>query len=269
MLKQRALSALIFVPLFLGIALLGGAFFDIFLGLILAFAGYEYAGMLKTYGHKVSLNVVIGSITTVVLLRMFSSSSVELLVLPAILAVFGIFALWKYERGDQQAFQSMVLQLFGVFYIGVLGSYGITLNHIGANGNLWVLVSIALVWLVDAGAYFIGTRFGKRFVLPKLSPKKTWEGFVGGILVGLISGFLVGLILNGALPELGPWKGAMLGFIMGSVAFFGDALMSLLKRTMGVKDAGKLLPGHGGVLDRLDSMLWALVVATYFVMILG
>ena len=269
MLKQRALSALIFVPLFLGIALLGGVFFDIFLGLILAFAGYEYAGMLRSNGHQVSLILVIGSIITIVLLRMFSNASIELLVFPAILAVFGFFALWKYEHGDQQALESMVFQLFGVFYIGVLGAYGITLNHIGANGNLWVLVSIALVWLVDAGAFFIGTRFGKRLVLPQLSPKKTWEGFIGGILVGLLSGLLIGLILNGVMPELGPWKGALLGLIIGPVAFFGDALMSLLKRTMGTKDTGKLLPGHGGVLDRLDSMLWAMVVAMYFVMLLG
>lgn len=269
MLKQRALSALIFVPLFLGIALLGGLVFDIFLGLILVFAGYEYAGMLKANGHLVSVVLLIGSILTVVLLRMFSNSAIELLVLPILMAVFGFFALWKYEHGEHQAFQSMVFQLFGVYYIGVLGAFGITLNHLETKGNLWVLVSIALVWLVDAGAYFIGTRFGKRLVLPQLSPKKTWEGFLGGGLVGLISGLLIGFILQNALPDLGPWKGALLGLIMGPVAFFGDALMSLLKRTVGVKDTGKLLPGHGGVLDRLDSMLWALVVGTYFVMLLG
>ncbi|MEL7637967.1 MAG: phosphatidate cytidylyltransferase, partial [Anaerolineaceae bacterium] len=186
MLKQRALSALIFVPLFLGIALLGGLVFDIFLGLILVFAGYEYAGMLKANGHLVSVVLLIGSILTVVLLRMFSNSAIELLVLPILMAVFGFFALWKYEHGEHQAFQSMVFQLFGVFYIGVLGAFGITLNHLETKGNLWVLVSIALVWLVDAGAYFIGTRFGKRLVLPQLSPKKTWEGFLGGGLVGLI-----------------------------------------------------------------------------------
>ena len=269
MLKQRALSALIFVPLFLGIALLGGLYFDIFLGLILAFAGYEYADMLKSNGHQVSLPLLIGSIVAVVLLRIFSNPGIELLVLPVILAIFGVFSLWKYEQGDHQAFQSMVFQSFGVFYIGVLGAFGITLNHTGTNGNLWVLVTIALVWLVDAGAYLLGTRFGKRLVLPQLSPKKTWEGFLGGILVGLVTGLLIGLILNFVMPELGPLKGGLLGLIMGLMAFFGDALMSLLKRTVGVKDTGKLLPGHGGILDRLDSMLWAMVVGTYFVMLIG
>ncbi len=80
---------------------------------------------------------------------------------------------------------------------------------------------------------------------------------------------LIGLILNFVMPELGPLKGGLLGLIMGLMAFFGDALMSLLKRTVGVKDTGKLLPGHGGILDRLDSMLWAMVVGTYFVILLG
>jgi len=269
MLKQRALSALIFVPLFLSIALLGGIFFDIFLALILAYAGYEYSCMLKSAGYQVSPVLIIGAILIVVLLRVFSNSMVELLLLPVILVIFGLFALWKYEHDDHLAFQSLVVGLFGVFYIGVLGAYGITLNQSGTHGHLWVLVTIALVWLVDAGAYLVGTRFGKKVVIPQLSPKKTLEGFLGGTLVGQISGLLIGLVLKRALPELGPWKGTLLGLIMGPVAFFGDALMSLLKRTLGVKDTGKLLPGHGGILDRLDSMLWALVVGTYFVMLLG
>ncbi len=269
MLKTRVFSALVFVPLFLGIAWLGGWVFDIFLALILAFAGYEYTRMLKTAGYQVSYALIIAGIFAIALLRAFSSIALEFILLPLILAIFGLRALWKYEHDDQQAFQGFVFGLFGVFYIGVLGAYGITLNHSGSNGNLWVLVSIALVWLVDAGAYLVGSRFGRFSLLPQLSPKKTLEGFLGGTLVGLVSGVMIGLILKGVLPELGPAKGGLLGLIMGPVAFFGDALMSLLKRTMGVKDTGKLLPGHGGILDRLDSMLWALVITTYFVILLG
>ncbi len=269
MLKQRVLSAVVFVPLFLGIAYLGGLTFDIFLALILSFAGFEFARMIDASGYEVSFILVIGAILAITLLRILSSITINFLFLPVALAFLGGFALWKYEHNDHQALQSLTIQLFGVFYIGVLGTYGIALNHSGTHGNLWVVATVALVWLVDAGAYFFGTRFGKRVVLPQLSPKKTLEGFLGGTLVGLLSGFVIGLILNGVLPELGPWKGAVLGLIMGPVAFFGDALMSLIKRTMGVKDTGKLLPGHGGVLDRLDSMLWALVVGTYFVMLLG
>ncbi len=269
MLKQRILSASVFVPLFLGIAWLGGRVFDLFLALILGFAAYEYARMMKEAQFTVSTVLMIGSVLVVVALRILSSVAVEFLTLPMLLAVLSVYALWSYENGEKKAFQSLVLQFFGVVFIGVLGAFGITLHHTEPNGNLWVVVVIALVWLVDAGAYLIGTRFGRRSVLPQLSPKKTWEGFLGGSLVGLLSGVIIGFVLNNAMPGLGPLRGGALGLIMGLVAFFGDALMSLLKRTMGVKDTGKLLPGHGGLLDRLDSMLWALVVGTYFVSLLG
>ena len=267
MLKQRVLSALVFVPIFLGIAYLGGLIFDLFLMAVLGFAGFEYASMLKKAGYQVSPVLLIGSILALTLLRMLSSLSVELLAWPVLLAGLAVFALWKFEHADENAFQSLVFQFFGVIYLGFLGAYGISLNHLGSSGNWLVLVTIGLVWLVDAGAYLIGTRFGKTAILPRLSPKKTLEGLVGGTLVGLLAGILIAWVLNGVLPELGLFKGALLGFLLGPTAFFGDALMSLFKRTMGVKDAGKLLPGHGGVLDRLDSMIWATVLGTYFFMI--
>ena len=269
MLKQRVLSALVFVPLFLALAWLGGIWFEAFLLVVLAFAGFEYARMLRSSGYKLSFFLTISAIVALVLLRMFSKLWTEPLALTSILAIFGCYSLWQYERGDDQALQSLSLQIFGVFYIGFVGSYGISLNQSIPNGNLWLLVSVALVWLVDAGAYFIGSRFGKRKVLLRLSPKKTLEGLLGGTLVGLISGFLIGLVLRKPLPELGMLRGAILGFILGPVAFFGDALMSLIKRTVSAKDTGSLIPGHGGVLDRLDSMLWAIVVGYYFFVLIG
>ena len=105
MLKQRALSAVVFVPVFLGLALLGGIFFDIFLALILAFAGFEYARMLKANGFQVSTVLIIASMLAIVLLRIFSSITIELFLLPVIMAGFGAFGLWKYEHGEHQAFQ--------------------------------------------------------------------------------------------------------------------------------------------------------------------
>ena len=269
MLRQRALSALIFVPLFLGLAWLGGIPFDIFLLIILGFAGYEYTRMLQNSGYKVFYPLLIASIVVLVLLRMFNTGWLEPLAWTVILAVLGFYSLWQYEHGDDKAFISLGLQVFGVFFIGVLGSYGISLNQSQPHGNLWLLVTIALVWLVDAGAYLIGTRFGKRNILPRLSPKKPLEGLIGGTLVGPISGVLIGWILRKPLPELGLLNGAGLGLILGPVAFFGDTLMSLIKRSLAVKDTGSLIPGHGGALDRLDSMLWAMAVGYYFFVIFG
>ncbi len=87
--------------------------------------------------------------------------------------------------------------------------------------------------------------------------------------MGLLSGVLIGWILRTPLPELGMLNGAGLGLILGPTAFFGDTLMSLIKRTLAVKDTGSLIPGHGGVLDRLDSMLWAVAVGVFFFMVFG
>jgi len=269
MLRQRVLSALIFVPLFLGLVWLGGIYFDLFLLVVLAYAGFEYTRMLKNSGYKVSYPLMIAAISMLVLLRIFLPAGLEPLAWTVILLLLGSYSLWQYEHGNEKAFISLGLQVFGVFFIGVLGAYGISLNHSQPHGNLWLLVTIALVWLVDTGAYLVGTLFGKRNILPRLSPKKTFEGVIGGTLVGLLSGVLIGWILRKPLPELGLLNGAVLGLIMGPIAFFGDTLMSLIKRTLAVKDTGSLIPGHGGVLDRLDSMLWAMAVGYYFFMFFG
>ena len=225
--------------------------------------------MLQNAGYKVSYPLMIAAICALVLLRMLMTAWLEPLGWSLILALMGSYSMWLYENGDDKAFISLGLQVYGVFYIGVLGAYGISLNQSQPHGNLKLLVTIALVWMVDAGAYLIGSRFGKRKISPRLSPNKTLEGLIGGTMVGLLSGVLIGWILRKPLPELGMLNGAILGAIMGPVAFFGDALMSLIKRTLTVKDTGRLIPGHGGVLDRLDSMLWAMAVGYYFFIILG
>ena len=264
MLKQRVLSALVFVPIFFGLAYLGGVVFDVFLVLILLIAGLEYVRMMKKGGYQVSTFLMLAAIVALLLCQILGAGDIIIHILVALLAVFGVYALVKFEQDDKQAFQSLAIQFFGIFFIGILGGTAISLNHIDPHGNFWMLASIALVWLVDTGAYFIGSRFGKTAVLPKLSPKKSLEGFFGGLGFGGVFGYLIGLIVQSFMPELSPLKGAIFGLSMGFVAFFGDALMSLLKRTMNVKDTGSILPGHGGILDRLDSMLWAFALGLLF-----
>lgn len=125
-----------------------------------------------------------------------------------------------------------------------------------AGGPHWLLFALLLVWLADTGAYLVGSRWGRRKLAPRISPNKTWEGLLGGLAVAL-------LLVPLAAPLLAPgWRGlpALLLLAAVTVAFgvLGDLVESLLKRQAGSKDSGHLLPGHGGVLDRLDSLLAAL-----------
>jgi phosphatidate cytidylyltransferase len=131
--------------------------------------------------------------------------------------------------------------------------------HAGTgNGPAWTLFALLIVWVADSGAYFAGSRYGRHKLAPRISPGKSWEGFAGGLLATL-------LLAAVALPVLGlPWQrlGALL--LLTGVSFLfsvsGDLFESLLKRHAGAKDSSDLIPGHGGVLDRVDSLLAALPV---------
>ena len=119
-----------------------------------------------------------------------------------------------------------------------------------------------LIWSSDSFAYFSGRLFGKHKMAPKISPKKTWEGFAGGVVLTLILGFFI----ENYFPELrGNWM--VVGFLVATFAPLGDLVESQLKRSFGVKDSGNIIPGHGGVLDRLDSFIICVpVIYLYFIL---
>ena len=125
-------------------------------------------------------------------------------------------------------------------------------------GHHWLLVALAIVWAADTGAYFAGRAFGKHKLSPRISPNKTVEGLAGGMLAGLTAGVLGGWIA-GASPQQLPLV-ALVAFIVVLFSVIGDLFESLLKRHVGAKDSGHLIPGHGGILDRIDSVLAALPV---------
>ncbi len=127
-------------------------------------------------------------------------------------------------------------------------------------GGEWLCYLFAVVWGTDTGAYLVGRAIGRHRMAPVLSPGKTWEGFVGGLVFGALAGVLALWLL--ALPGSGPGTGTLvlLGVLLAAASHAGDLIESLLKREFGVKDAGNLIPGHGGLLDRLDSLLLAVPV---------
>ena len=125
-----------------------------------------------------------------------------------------------------------------------------------SNGPLWLLTALATVWAADSGAYFAGRALGKRKLAPSISPNKTWEGMAGGMVAGIIVAIGFGLIAGVALNMIAAL--AVVALFTALISVEGDLIESLLKRQAGAKDSGSLIPGHGGVLDRIDGVLAAL-----------
>ena len=129
-----------------------------------------------------------------------------------------------------------------------------------------ILMLFVMIWVNDTGAYCVGCSIGRRRLFERLSPKKSWEGFWGG----LIASILVGVVAHLCFPDrwsLGGWIG--FGALVSIVATFGDLFESMIKRTAGVKDSGQLIPGHGGMLDRIDSLLFVAPVAACYAIIMS
>jgi phosphatidate cytidylyltransferase len=153
----------------------------------------------------------------------------------------------------------------GAIYIGVLMSQIVALRF-WDNGLWYVLWGLLVTWANDTFAYFIGVTLGRHKLWPRLSPKKTWEGTVGGWLAAAV----VGSWLAVAMPlPIGYIFGAIVGFLAGVLALFGDLAVSMMKRQVGIKDSGTLFPGHGGMLDRLDSLLFTLPFIYQMVFLFG
>lgn len=151
--------------------------------------------------------------------------------------------------------------LMGTLYVGLL-SYFYLLRTL-PDGWIWLIFMFAGTWASDITAYFVGKGFGRRRIAPVLSPKKTLEGAIGGLLGSVLIGYLFAIIY----PFLPFYKMLLLGLLLGAAAEVGDLLESAFKRQAGIKDSGKLIPGHGGILDRFDSALFTAPLVYYFVLL--
>jgi phosphatidate cytidylyltransferase len=129
-----------------------------------------------------------------------------------------------------------------------------------------------VVWIGDSAAYFVGRAYGRHKMAPRLSPKKSWEGYAAGVIAAALAGAGLAAIYNNVLhlsPSVTVTAGLVLGLVLGLITTLGDVGISMMKREMQVKDTGTLLPGHGGVLDRIDSWLWAGVLGYYLALVLA
>ena len=148
---------------------------------------------------------------------------------------------------------------FGIFYVGFCSAHLVLLRSLN-GGIYWLLVLTAVTVFSDTGAYYVGRIFGKTKLYPALSPGKTRAGAVGGIISGMLGGLIIAVFF---FEKVNPVTAALLCFVLSAVGIIGDLAESLIKRVSGVKDSGQILPGHGGLLDRCDSLLLTAPVLYY------
>ncbi|HPH98028.1 MAG TPA: phosphatidate cytidylyltransferase [Anaerolineaceae bacterium] len=267
MLKQRLIAVIIGLPVLVVLVTWGGwPFYLMVLGLN-AIAAWEYWHMFQVSGYSPSRVLLTAGTVGVTLHRiLFGRQGVDILLSLMVLACMA-WHLLDYERGRKTAAVDFAITLGGVLYIGWLGAYMISLRDL-PDGKWWMLMVIPTIALADAGAYLIGQRFGRHKMAPRLSPKKSWEGLFGGALSAIVGGALLAWLWGLAFPVLTPLKGALLGLVLGLLTPLGDLGESMLKRAAGVKDSSNLIPGHGGILDRLDSWLWGAVIGFYMIIFL-
>jgi phosphatidate cytidylyltransferase len=210
--------------------------------------------------------LVVNLLLMVALVWASRSDSGGSLVLFQIMVMIGVgwwclAALWLryYDFASDHATHARVFKLAAGTLSVIPAWCALALIHAGQpNGNRWLLLALCIVWAADTGAYFAGRRFGRNKLSPRISPNKTVEGLIGGVAAGMLLALVAAPFAGASMKQLPYIAIVAIWTILFSVV--GDLFESLLKRHVGVKDSGQLIPGHGGVLDRIDSVLAALPV---------
>lgn len=253
---QRIVSSLILIALVALPIWRGGLLFLSIVLIASAVAVWEFYDLAAHSGYRAIR--VLG--TVALLLIVVAAAQNDLVILQlgvAILVIGGL--IWElFSPTVDGKLREWALTLVGVLYIGWPAGMLVSLRA-GADGIIWVLLILIGTAACDSMAYIAGRLFGRHSFAPQYSPKKTWEGTIGGVL-----GCLVVVTVFGVITLDFPiWQLALLGAVIGPFAIVGDLAESMIKRRIGVKDSSDLIPGHGGILDRVDSLLFTITV-TYF-----
>jgi phosphatidate cytidylyltransferase len=264
MLTKRVLTALVLAAIGIPAIILGGVYYFALIVLFLGIAAWEYGHIFHNVDCKVSEPLLVGGVVLVTVTRTFFPDLAPAALTLSVLAAM-TWHLLDYEKGCDRAATDFTVTTAGIVYLGWIGAYLIDLRNL-PSGLWWLLLVLPSVWLADTAAYFVGRRFGKHPLSPRLSPKKTWEGYWAGVIFGTIGTAGLAVLwhsLGG--PAMPWWKGAALGAALSILATLGDLGESMFKRQAGVKDSSNIIPGHGGVLDRIDSWLWGAALGYFLI----
>jgi phosphatidate cytidylyltransferase len=267
-LLKRLASVLVLLPVFLLIVVKApGWMFNTVVVLASWAALWELTRMLEQGGRPVFRHLAVMS-GVAVTASFGASRMLDPLVLPAVvLTATGLLVLsapiW---RPGPPGMEPVANTLLAVIYIGWLLGYGILLHHTTPRGDELILFVVGVTWVGETAAYLVGSTMGRRPLAPIISPRKTVEGAAAQVVASIAAGALLGAWL---LPDCGGGPALLGGAVLGVVGQFGDLAESVFKRSVGTKDTGALIPGHGGVLDRIDSLLFNLPAFYYLTVLMA
>lgn len=264
MLWKRAVIALTLGPLALYMVYLGGWFFFVPITAVLLIATYEFTNMMRKIGVSINLWILLPAVFLLLLGGQFPEWQLFGPVTILSLLIIMSYGLWLYEKHkSEMATLSWMTMMGGLLLFGWIGSHFLLLRGIEVNAWQWTIIALISTWFADSGAYLVG-RFmagkllGRHQLSPRLSPNKTVEGYVGGIVLGTLLTIGTALLLNLAwLPAL------IIGLLASIISPLGDLGMSMIKRESQVKDSGHIFGEHGGAIDRIDSLIWSVAMAYY------
>ncbi len=266
---QRTLTALVGIAVIVAAVWWGAPWLTVLVVVIAAQSIREVYRLLPRGAGP--LPVTLGAMWVIALVmggQAASSLDSFLLISAGILAA-GSFAglLWLVAYYSGGRYLTAVLYLVGgPVYVGFLLAHSLALRDIGETGDVgrdWLLLALLVVFATDTGAFLVGRTLGRHRMAPSISPNKTWEGAAGGLVWAVVAAMVLGLAFDVATPR---WQQGVIGATVGVLAQCGDLLESKLKRLSNVKDAGSIIPGHGGVLDRLDSVVVS-IPAVYYLLV--
>lgn len=264
-LASRVLTASVGVPITVVCSLVGGIPFLLAMNLVIGAGLFEFYRMMEAKGIRpfkmVGVAAGLGVSWYVYFLGgVFSSLFITLVLV-------SIMTMELFRRDGELAVFHISTTILGVFYVAWLGSHVILLRQLGEGvvgadfGGFFVIFAFALAWGTDTGAYFVGNAIGKRKLLPRVSPSKSVEGALGGIVVAILVAQVARLTI---VPLLTFADALLLGLTAPVMAVLGDLVESLMKRDVRIKDTSHALPGHGGMLDRFDSVLFVAPLVYYY-----
>lgn len=262
MLSARILTAVVGIPILLAIAYLGGPALLAGLGLLAVLGMREFYSIAEPAGLKpvrsVGYFAVLGWLGVIynISLQVVEGFVAYSFMSTSVLVAAAFSVLWRFPR---YSLSDLAVTYVGTFYIGGLLGYLLLLRYLSEHGQWFLLTTLFITWAGDTGAYFAGRWWGKHRLADRISPQKTWEGLAGGVGLSVLVAMAIGERFG-----LSHGLGALLGALAALAGAVGDLTESALKRMAGVKDSGRMLPGHGGVLDRFDSLLFTAPLVYYF-----